>query len=58
MADTVDGFVRRYNADLANDFGNLVNRSVSMANRYLEGRTSRDETFANWAIRADEELLK
>jgi methionyl-tRNA synthetase len=32
-----DGFVRRYNADLANDFGNLVNRSVSMANRYLEG---------------------
>ena len=26
-----DGFVRRYNADLANDFGNLVNRTVSMA---------------------------
>ncbi len=32
-----DSFVRRYNADLANDFGNLVNRSVSMANRYLDG---------------------
>ncbi|HEY7970708.1 MAG TPA: methionine--tRNA ligase [Candidatus Limnocylindrales bacterium] len=32
-----DGFVRRYNADLANDFGNLVNRTVSMANRYLGG---------------------
>ena len=32
-----DSFVRRYNADLANDFGNLVNRTVSMANRYLEG---------------------
>jgi methionyl-tRNA synthetase len=32
-----DGFVRRYNADLANDFGNLVNRTVSMANRYLVG---------------------
>jgi methionyl-tRNA synthetase len=32
-----DGFVRRYNADLANDFGNLVNRTVSMANRYLDG---------------------
>jgi methionyl-tRNA synthetase len=30
-----DSFVRRYNADLANDFGNLVNRTVSMANRYL-----------------------
>jgi methionyl-tRNA synthetase len=32
-----DGFVRRYNADLANDFGNLVNRTVSMVNRYLGG---------------------
>ena len=25
-----DSFVRRYNADLANDFGNLVNRTVTM----------------------------
>jgi methionyl-tRNA synthetase len=33
-----DTFVRRYNADLANDFGNLVNRSLSMTARYLEGR--------------------
>ncbi len=32
-----DSFVRRYNADLANDFGNLVNRTVSMAGRYLDG---------------------
>ncbi|HEY6058324.1 MAG TPA: methionine--tRNA ligase [Candidatus Limnocylindrales bacterium] len=32
-----DSFIRRYNADLANDFGNLVNRTVSMANRYLGG---------------------
>ena len=31
-----DSFVRRYNADLANDFGNLVNRTVSMTNRYLD----------------------
>jgi methionyl-tRNA synthetase len=34
---TYDGFVRRYNADLANDLGNLVNRTVSMTNRYLAG---------------------
>ena len=27
----------RYNADLANDLGNLVNRTVSMARRYREG---------------------
>jgi len=32
-----DSFIRRYNADLANDFGNLVNRTVSMVNRYHEG---------------------
>jgi len=28
----------RYNADLANDLGNLVNRSVTMIQRYREGR--------------------
>lgn len=33
-----ESFVRRYNADLANDFGNLVNRTVSMTNRYFDGR--------------------
>ncbi|HLA16490.1 MAG TPA: methionine--tRNA ligase [Candidatus Limnocylindrales bacterium] len=32
-----DSFVRRYNADLANDFGNLVNRTGTMASRYLGG---------------------
>jgi len=32
-----DSFVRRFNADLANDFGNLVNRTVTMAARYLDG---------------------
>ena len=30
-----ESFVRRYNADLANDFGNLVNRTLSMTARYL-----------------------
>ena len=32
-----DSFVRRYNADLANDFGNLLNRSLSMTARYRDG---------------------
>jgi methionyl-tRNA synthetase len=32
-----DSFVRRYNSDLANNFGNLVNRTVSMVNRYFGG---------------------
>jgi methionyl-tRNA synthetase len=35
---TEDGLVRRYNAELAHDLGNLVNRTVSMSGRYLEGR--------------------
>ena len=35
---SLDGFVRRYNADLANDFGNLLNRSLNMTARYLDGR--------------------
>jgi methionyl-tRNA synthetase len=49
---TWDGFVRRYNADLANDLGNLVNRTVSMCARYLDGHlppvtdASRDEDLA------------
>jgi methionyl-tRNA synthetase len=34
---SADGMIRRYNADLANDLGNLVNRTVSMAGRYLDG---------------------
>ena len=35
-----DSFVRRYNADLANDFGNLLNRSLSMTKRYRGGERS------------------
>jgi methionyl-tRNA synthetase len=34
---STEAFVRRYNADLANDLGNLLNRTVSMSARYLEG---------------------
>jgi len=34
---TFEGFVRRYNAELANDLGNLINRTVSMSARYVEG---------------------
>ena len=34
---SLDGFLRRYNADLANDFGNLLNRTLNMTSRYLEG---------------------
>ena len=49
-----DSFVRRYNADLANDFGNLVNRTVAMAGRYLDAErpapTRDGPLHASWAI--------
>ena len=35
---TDDKLERRYNADLANDLGNLLNRTVSMIQRYRGGR--------------------
>ncbi|MBI4024003.1 MAG: methionine--tRNA ligase [Verrucomicrobia bacterium] len=34
---TEERFLRRFNADLANDLGNLVNRSLSMVHRYRQG---------------------
>jgi methionyl-tRNA synthetase len=34
---TDEGFATRYGAELANGLGNLVNRSLSMLNRYREG---------------------
>ncbi len=65
-----ESFVRRYNADLANDFGNLVNRTVTMASRYLGGerpapRTAADTplvaawagTLATYAAKLDALLL-
>jgi methionyl-tRNA synthetase len=34
---TDNAFIRRYNADLANDLGNLLNRTLQMVVRYFEG---------------------
>ena len=33
-----EDFVERYNSDLCNDLGNLVNRTISMVNKYFEGK--------------------
>ena len=40
---TYESFVTKYNADLANTLGNLVNRSVAMTNKYFGGRVKKGE---------------
>jgi methionyl-tRNA synthetase len=55
-----DALVQRFNADLANDLGNLSSRTLSMISRYFEGeipypsasaRTPADEAIENLAGR-------
>ncbi len=33
-----EGFVERFNTDLCNDLGNLLNRTIAMCNKYFEGK--------------------
>ncbi len=35
---SMDAFIKRYNADLANDFGNLVNRVTMLIQKYFDGK--------------------
>ncbi len=47
-----DSFVRRYNADLANDFGNLLNRTLNMTSRFVDGDRPRPADGARSALGA------
>ena len=40
---TYENFIGKYNTDLANNLGNLVNRSVAMTNKYFGGTVSKPE---------------
>lgn len=35
---TPEGFIERYNTNLCNDLGNLLNRTVAMCNKYFDGQ--------------------
>lgn len=40
---TYESFITKFNTDLANTLGNLVNRSVAMTNKYFTGKVSKGE---------------
>lgn len=44
---TPEGFVERYNIDLCNDLGNLLNRTIGMMNKYYGGVTPSKGTTKN-----------
>jgi len=41
---TYETFINRYNSELANTLGNLVNRTVSMINKYFDGELTNNTT--------------
>ncbi len=55
-----EGFLHRVNSDLANDFGNLVQRTLTMIGNYFGGAIEdpEAETAADAAIRTDFDDLK
>ena len=40
---TWENFIKRYNSDLANDLGNLLNRTLGMAQKYVGGKLQKPE---------------
>jgi methionyl-tRNA synthetase len=52
---TPENFVERINFDLANDLGNLLNRTIAMIDKYFEGAVP---TFAGAVTAFDEQLQK
>ncbi|WP_090750064.1 methionine--tRNA ligase [Mesobacillus persicus] len=52
---TPEGFIERVNFDLANDLGNLLNRTVAMINRYFDGEVP---VYSGSDGEFDQQLLK
>ena len=40
---TIESFIKRYNSDLANDFGNLLSRISNLLKKFFDGRVPQDE---------------
>ena len=61
-----EAFIERYNFDLCNDLSNLLNRTVSMVNKYFEGKVPEkncneneiDEQFEQETLRYIEQFEK
>ncbi len=51
---TYESFINRYNTDLANTLGNLVNRTVAMTNKYFGGSVKKVEPMDD----IDRDLIK
>ncbi len=52
---TYESLINKYNADLANTLGNLVNRSIAMTNKYFGGALKKP---AGWTDETDADLVK
>jgi len=52
-----EAFLGRYNADLANDLGNTLSRSIKMTDTYFGGKTPPTACPANELLRASEQLV-
>ncbi len=50
---TYESFIAKFNADLANTLGNLVNRSIAMTNKYFGGTVTKGRIFDDF----DKELI-
>ena len=51
---TYESFINKFNADLANTYGNLVNRTVAMTNKYFGGTVS----YKKYENECDLDLIK
>jgi methionyl-tRNA synthetase len=58
----LDNCLQRYNTDLANDLGNLLNRSINMVDRYMDGiipnRRQSESSICTLASKVTDEYIR